>query len=297
MRSSFPRSRFALVLLVGVCLVAHGRAALADLDDSSGGSTADSGVAVWVSESSQAVSNLSQGGGSAGAAVVRPSQWQVFDLCLNGAPATVGDCSGGRLPFDVCADGAEPEPPLWVRYAETEDPIRWGAWQLVRGYACTGASAEDFAGAVRSAWESMPIAPHVVSVQPDTGWVFSSVPTIFWVDREPRQMATTILGRDVLIRALPGTMTWDWGHGTPTSTTDQGNPYPNQTLTHTYAYFAGDVVVNLTSTWSGQYSLDGGVTWLSAPGTATTRSVPVPLTVYNPHTHIVDCDLNGTCYG
>ena len=32
------------------------------------------------------------------------------------------------------------------------------------------------------------------------------------------------------------------------------------------------------------------------PGTATTTSTPVPLTVYNPHTHIVNCDLNGTCY-
>src|SRR5690606_40220894 len=97
------------------------------------------------------------------------------------------------------------------------------------------------------------------------------------------------------IRANPGAMTWTWGDGTTTITYDRGNPYPNQTLTHTYAYFEGDVVITLTSTWSGEYSLDGGTTWRPAPGTARTDSTPIPLTVYNPHTHIVACDTNGNC--
>lgn len=134
-----------------------------------------------------------------------------------------------------------------------------------------------------------------ITLQPDTGWMFANVPTIAMVDREPRQLPTTILGRAVLIRANPGAMTWTWGDGTTTITYDRGNPYPNQTLTHTYAYFEGDVVITLTSTWSGEYSLDGGTTWRPAPGTARTDSTPIPLTVYNPHTHIVACDTNGNC--
>lgn len=123
--------------------------------------------------------------------------------------------------------------------------------------------------------------------------MFSSVPTIGMVDTEPRQIATVLLGRDVLIRALPTSMRWDWGHGNPTVISDTGKPYPNHTISHTYAYFEGDVTVNLTTTWAGQYSLNQGVSWLIAPGLATTKSTPVPLAVYNPHSHVMACGDHG----
>ena len=51
----------------------------------------------------------------------------------------------------------------------------------------------------------------------------------------------------------------------------------------------------LTTTWRGEFSTNGGVTWRDAPGTATTTSNSTTVHVYNPHTHRVDCDLDGNC--
>lgn len=226
----------------------------------------------------------------------RKSEWTYAKLCVDSLfrHDQIDICPDGNLPrTEYCDDGSEATPPLWRRWETPTGSGNWGEWEMMRGYHCSAETTFDYH--LRIAWQQMPIAPHTITLQPDTGRVFANVPTIAMVDREPRQLPTTILGRAVLIRANPGAMTWTWGDGTTTITYDRGNPYPNQTLTHTYAYFEGDVVITLTSTWSGEYSLDGGTTWRPAPGTARTDSTPIPLTVYNPHTHIVACDTNGNC--
>ena len=258
------------------------------------GKTNDADITVWIGEQIEAAA------GKPGTATYNngnTAEWDYAYFCAETRfrHDVRGGCPDGDVPYiEYCEDGTEATPPLWVRWETPSGSGNWGQWNMHRGYTC---SAETlFAYHLRIAWEQMPIAPHTITLQPDTGWVYSNVPTIAMVDRYQRQIATTILGRSVLIRANPGAMTWTWGDGDTTITTDRGNPYPHQTLTHTYAYFEGDVTVTLTSTWSGQYSLDNGATWNPAPGTATTTSTPVPLTVYNPHTHIVNCDLNGTCY-
>lgn len=290
------RSKYSsLVIGIAALGMIFGAASPAWADFGDAGSyTGDGGVNVGLRDGSEDVASrpASSGGGS-----TMPVQRRYMYLCTDGIyPAEGAVCPvGGAYAVVQCDEGTYAVMPLWERTAISQDPLRWGPWRMILGARC--AQVGDFALEVAQAWDQMPIAPHQITLQPPTGWVFASVPTIAMVDREPRQITTQLLGRQVLIRALPGTMTWDWGHGTPTVTTDLGNPYPNQTLTHTYAYFEGDVTIHLTSTWSGQYSLDGGATWLPAPGTATTLSTPVPLTVYNPHTHLVDCDLSGTCYG
>jgi hypothetical protein len=249
-------------------------------------------VHVWLGESIDAA------GGAPGSAVngSRKAQWAYFYFCADTRIRhdQIGGCPDGMLPYIAyCDDGSEATPPLWVRWETPVGSGRWGDWSVYRGYTCGAETTFEFH--LRRAWDQMPIAPHRIGLQPDTGWVFSNVPTIAMVDRDQRQLPTTILGRAVLIRANPGVMTWTWGDGGRTITYDRGAPYPNHTLTHTYAYFEGDVVINLTSTWTGEYSLDGGATWRPAPGTATTTSTPVPLTVYNPHAHVVACDTEGNC--
>jgi hypothetical protein len=249
---------------------------------------------VWLDESIEAANGKP---GSRTTSGGRKAQWDYFYLCADPRyrhDVISGGCPNGDLPYiDYCDDGSEATPPLWVRWETFAGSGIWGEWSMYRGYTCGAETTFEYH--LRRAWDQMTIAPHRIGLQPDTGWVFSNVPTIAMVDRDPRQLPTTILGRAVLIRANPGAMTWTWGDGGSTITYDRGAPYPNQTLTHTYAYFEGDVVINLTSTWSGEYSLDGGATWRPAPGTATTTSTPVPLTVYNPHAHVVECDINGNC--
>ena len=114
----------------------------------------------------------------------------------------------------------------------------------------------------------MPIAPNTITIQPDTGWVLTTVPTIVYVDRAPRTRNVTLLGTPVIIRATASAYTWTWGDGAQTVTTQPGAAYPNATVTHTYMYEEQDVVVRLTTSWRGSYSTNGGASWLSAPGVA-----------------------------
>lgn len=191
----------------------------------------------------------------------------------------------------TCADGSRALNPWWMRFRLTSGA--WSGWSMVSWYQCP---TDLLRAAIESAWARMPIAPNTITVQPGTGWVLTTVPTVVFVDRNARTMTTTLLGTSVRIRATASAYTWTWGDGSsPTVTTQPGAAFPNQTVSHTYMYREGPVTITLATTWRGSYSTNGGATWSTAPGTARTTSVPVTVTVYNPHGHRVDCDLNGTC--
>lgn len=198
-------------------------------------------------------------------------------------------------PLDVitvlCPDGTNAVDPWWMRYRTSSGA--WSKWLSVSWYQCP---ADQFRASVENAWDRMYIAPNTISIQPATGWVLTTVPTVVYVDLSPRTMRTTLLGTPVTIRATASAYTWTWGDGSsPTVTTKPGAPYPNSTVDHTYLHYEGDVTISLMTSWTGSYSTDGGASWRTAPGTAYTTSTPVTITVYDPHGHRVDCDLEGTC--
>ncbi len=218
------------------------------------------------------------------------------------APVCLSDTATGVISWEcgptyqhmpwACTGGEDPILPVWVRRRTPPGP--WSAWTVESWYRCPG--EVDITTEITQAWAAMTIDPNVIHVQPDQGWTLATVPTIFYVDRDPRTLNTSIAGMPVRIRAVPLTYRWRWGDGTgPKDTSRPGTRYPNQDLTHTYVHMEQDVTVRLTTFWMGQYSIDGGSTWNLAPGTASTESVPVDLYVYNPHSHKVDCDLNGYC--
>ena len=248
------------------------------------GQTGGSSVTVTASEAA------AQGAPTSGSSSSsRVEEWIRAAVC---STWTVGSadpmCSEG-LGF-VCDDGTAALNPWWMRYRRADGT--WSAWAMMSTYQCP---AELFARALARAWHEMPIAPNIVTIQPDTGWVLTTVPTIVYVDRAPRTRNVTLLGRPVTIRATASAYTWSWGDGSETVTTQPGAAYPNATVTHTYMYAERDVVVGLTTSWRGSYTTDGGATWRSAPGVAHTTSTPIPVHVYNPHSERVDCDLNGNC--
>jgi hypothetical protein len=189
-----------------------------------------------------------------------------------------------------CSDGSEALDPWWMRYRRSNST--WSYWEMIGWYQCP---IDQLLAAAERAWATMPIAANTINVQPDTGWVLTTVPTIVYVDRSPRTMTTTLLGRSVRIRATPSAYSWTWGDGASTVTSQPGAAYPHQTVAHTYMHREGDVTIGLRTTWTGSFSIDGGATWRAAPGTARTTSTPVTVTVYNPHGHRVDCDLDGSC--
>ena len=177
-----------------------------------------------------------------------------------------------------------------MRYRTTTGT--WSTWAAMSGYQCR---ANLFASALANAWRAMPIAPNVITIQPDTGWVLTTVPTIVYVDRAPRTRNVVLLGTPVTIRATASAYTWTWGDGAQTVTTQPGAAYPNATVTHTYMYKERDATVGLTTSWRGSYTTDGGATWHDAPGVAHTTSAPITIHVYNPHSERVDCDTDGHC--
>jgi PKD repeat protein len=139
---------------------------------------------------------------------------------------------------------------------------------------------------VLTAFRRLPLAPSALVVQPDRGWVLVNKPTVVHADPAPQTLTTTILGTAVTIHATPTRYAWDFGDGATLATTDPGRPWPDGTLTHTYAR-VGDYRVALTTTWSATYTLAGDATARDVPGTATTTSAAAPLAVQERRSHLV----------
>ncbi|WP_062202699.1 hypothetical protein [Demequina salsinemoris] len=171
------------------------------------------------------------------------------------------------------------------------------AWSMVTSYSCAAAT-EDTGPTVAelavTAWASLEPGVPEHTIQPDQGWVYSTVPTIAYVEPDPVIISRTLLGVPVRIRATPTSYEWTWGDGETTTTTDPGQPYPNETISHTYTAQQTDVSIVLETTWAGSYSIDGGA-WIDIDGTITSTSATQTLEVRTVHSKLVDCDLNGNC--
>ena len=252
------------------------------------GSTQDASVTVTANQAAAA------GAPVTGTTVsTRVEEWMRAPACSSGWYRNDLEPGCENASYEIvvkCLDGTNALQPWWMRYKRSNG--LWSSWTLVGWYQCPG---DAFLVAVENAWDAMPITANRITVQPGTGWVLTTVPTIVYVDRTPRTMRTTLLGTRVIIRATPSNYTWTWGDGATTVTTKPGAAYPNATVSHTYMYREGFVTIRLRTSWRGSYSTNGGATWRSAPGTAYTTSTPVTVQIYNPHSYRVDCDLAGTC--
>jgi len=211
------------------------------------------------------------------------------EILVQGIP----DCSVTSPPITppvTCADGQVPLPPWWV------NPFVDGAytyWQLASGYQCAG---DILLAQVEAAWASMPIAPNTYGVQPATGYAIAELGVILAVDTAPRTIDVTLMGTPVTIRAVANQYTWTNTDGTTWTSTDPGKPLEDGGKPFTFPRVAEHrSTFTLTTTWRGEFTTNGGATWRDAPGTATTTSHSTTVHIYNPHTHLVDCDLNGNC--
>jgi hypothetical protein len=215
-------------------------------------------------------------------------------MCLSGnanrmdlAPA----CINNDPVVEFCDDGSEALNPVWARTQRADGS--WGDWAILYTYYCPQ-DAERLR-LIEAEWASLNPASPQINMQPPNGWAYASMPTVVYVEDQPLIHTATILGINVQIRATPQSFAWNWGDGNETTTTDPGQPYPDYTVSYTYEHFEGDVAVELTTTWSGEYSVDGGATWNAIVGTISTSPDPIPLTIHNPKSRLVDCDLNGNC--
>ncbi len=111
---------------------------------------------------------------------------------------------------------------------------------------------------------------------------------VFATSTEPVLLETTVVGLPVQVRATPARWSWDFGDGTGQVGPSRlpGAAYP--ALTHTYAYPSrGTYDITMTTHYTGEYSLDGGTTWLPVVGEAQVDSPPTAVQVLAGHNELV----------
>lgn len=81
----------------------------------------------------------------------------------------------------------------------------------------------------------------------------ANVPVFFWCDLPSVfQSRVDIIGEIVDVTLRPS-FTWSFGDGSIYSTTQNGGPYPNGVIRHSYSE-PGNYVVTLLTTWNGTYT-------------------------------------------
>jgi len=199
-----------------------------------------------------------------------------------------GPCaSGATVPLNDCG-GDAPVMPLW-RHTRPTVADAYGPWQ----FAAPGACPRDLLPVLSVAdFRVLPIAPSVVQVQPDRGWVLVNMDTIVLTDPAEQTFRTTLLGYGVDVIATPTAFTWDFGdHSQELTTTSPGHAYPHQDVTHAYTRL-GTATIALTTTWSGRYRVDGDDQWHDVVGTAQTTGTAPPVRIEERRSHLVATDCN-----
>jgi len=244
-----------------------------------------------------------QGANTAGSSL--GDRWQRHDVCrewitveLTGQMFggvwndSIPGCAGEVvMPAVSCPDGQAFLAPWWVSKQAADGSF--GPWTQAGHYEC---AADILLAQVEAAWASMPIAANTYGVQPGAGYAIAEMGVILAVDTTPRTIDVTLMGTPVTIRAVANQYTWTNTDGTTWTSTTPGKTYEEGGEPFTFPRVPEHrTAFTLTTTWRGEFTTNGGATWRDAPGTATTTSTSTTVHVYNPHSHIVDCDLNGNC--
>ena len=122
---------------------------------------------------------------------------------------------------------------------------------------------------------SMPVKPLEASAGPPDGWLPVNMLNVLYADPEEQVLDTELLDTPVSVRATPTSYHWDLGDGNTISTDNPGEPYPSTEISTTYTQ-EGWYDITLTTTFSGQFSVDGGP-WQDIDGTIEVASEPIPL--------------------
>ena len=142
-------------------------------------------------------------------------------------------------------------------------------------------SREDFA--------SLPVAAPTAKAGPPDGWVPVNLDVVMYAEgSESQNLTTDILGAQVRIQATPVSYSWDLGDGTVIESDEPGRPYPHKDVTGSYTH-EGWYDVTLTTTYAGQFSVDGGP-WQTIDGTIDVESEPVPIYSKSLESRLVDGD-------
>lgn len=264
------------------------------------GLTCDEGPEVETGAGSLEASYVEQSPGgtwlaSNNAPVEHPYTYQLSDPCVvndreNGAcrPSDDFECPAppGRVVEDLIVeqrrlaitgqDGTTTIDGFPTGDAPVGTPV--GPW-MSEGRGCvdiTALNPPPSPGEVFRYFQTLPL-PQLPTKQQPPGDGLVGLPVIFFTDGPTTQTFTLdIRGFTVDIVATATGFTWRTGDGTDLTTSGPGAPYPDHTISHEYA--SGTYTASLTTTWSGSFSVDGGLS-LPVPGSTTTDGAPVTFDV------------------
>ena len=136
---------------------------------------------------------------------------------------------------------------------------------------------------------SMPVEPLEASAGPPDGWLPVNMLNVLYADPEEQVLETELLDTPVAVRATPSSYHWDLGDGNTITTNNPGEPYPSTEISATYTQ-EGWYDITLTTTFSGQFSVDGGP-WQDIDGTIEVASEPIPLYSKSLESRLVNSDV------
>lgn len=83
-----------------------------------------------------------------------------------------------------------------------------------------------------------------------------NVPVIYWCDLPSVFTTKVLVVGEIVDVTMRASFLWSFGDGTFFATTQPGEPYPDQKITHAYSH-SGTYVVTMLATWGGTWSHNG----------------------------------------
>lgn len=241
-------------------------------------------------------SDRSNTSGQAPTGPIVQSRW--IPDCVDSSPYEEVMC-GAAL---SCPENVGLAEPIYVRVrhyqrevdGETGDPLT--EWQHV-GTQCVTveelaqAEAEEAQGPsllqlVIREWEAIQIPAATIGINPPDGRTLVNFETIFFTDAGEQSFPVTLLGRSVVIYAIPVEYTWHHGDGTTQTTQSPGAPYPSKEVTHLFETI-GTVTPRVDVRYRAEFTVDGGARQ-PIPGIASVTGTSEELTVLEARTRLVD---------
>ncbi|WP_240691635.1 hypothetical protein [Arthrobacter sp. CAU 1506] len=169
-------------------------------------------------------------------------------------------------------------PPQWV------DTTRTICQYSDRPLEATADGGDEMPVVTIEFFRRLPIAPSGLTVEPVPHTLVGAETNVYATPNE-QTFNEEIDGFDVTVRAIPTSYTWSYGDGSSLGPTSQpGGPLPADRLgektatSHRYTE-TGDVQISLTTTYRGEYSINGSA-WIAISGEAQITSATVELSVW-----------------
>lgn len=211
------------------------------------------------------------------------------------------DCEYQRVQF--CGDDGS-----WLQRQETDarreeeadQAVSYGPRFCAQSGSGSPADANSESFSISDVAALITVAPRIHADNGGRG--IRHAHTNFYSDADVIVENTTLNGRKAMLRATPIEYRWDYGDGTQRTTAVAGSSQSEfnvQTPTSHIYEDTGAYDVRLATVFIGEYSLDGGQTWVLLEGTITRDSDPAQADIFRSVTRNVaeDCVSNPSGWG